>query len=96
MRQQPGWTPAVTVGCTEPAIAALNTVTLQVDKGVKEKLQFFIDAGAQKYTSIRKGSVYDPKTVVNVRDISCCTERTFSETEMVLNTEHYETTHTFI
>jgi hypothetical protein len=35
------WTAAVMVGCTEPATAALNTVTLRVDKGVKEKLKFF-------------------------------------------------------
>jgi len=88
------------VGCAEPATAALNTVTLQVDKGVKENLQFLIDAGAQlsswKYDSIRHGSVYNPRTVVNVRDIPCCTQRTFSETEMGLSTEHYETTHTFI
>jgi hypothetical protein len=45
------------VDCTEPATAALNTVTLQVDKGVKEKLQFLIDLGAQMsscmYASIR-------------------------------------------
>jgi hypothetical protein len=35
------------MGCTEPATAALNTVTLQVDMGVKENLKFFIDTGAQ-------------------------------------------------
>jgi hypothetical protein len=33
----PRWAPAVMVGCTELATAALNTVTLQADKGVKEK-----------------------------------------------------------
>jgi hypothetical protein len=27
------------VGCTEPATAALNAVTLKADKGVKEKLK---------------------------------------------------------
>ena len=87
------------VGCTEPATAALNTVTLQVDKGVKEKLQFLIDTGAQlslcKHTSIKEGSVYDPKRVVNVRGISCCTERTLGETEMGLSTENHETKHIF-
>ena len=76
------------VGSTEPATAALNTVTLQIDKGVKEKLKFFIDTGAQlslcKHTSIKEGSVYDPKRVVNVRGISSCTERTLGETEMGL------------
>ena len=88
------------VGCTEPATPALNTVTVQVDKGVKEKLQFLIDARAQlsscKYAIVREGFVYDPGTVVNVRGIPCCTVRTFSETEMGLSTERYETTHTFI
>lgn len=87
------------VGCTEPATAALNTVTLQVDKGVKEKLKFLIDTGAQlsfcKYASVKEGSVYDPKRVVNVRGISSCTERTLGETEMGLSTENYETTHIF-
>ena len=53
--------PAVMVGCTErTATAELNTVTLQVDKGVKEKLKFLIDTGAQfslcKYASIKEGS----------------------------------------
>jgi hypothetical protein len=65
--------------------AALNTVTLQVDNGVKEKLKFFIHTGAQlrlcKYTSIKEGSVYDPKRVVNVRGISslpfCMRERSY-------------------
>ena len=86
------------VGCTEPATAALNTVTLQVDKGVK-KLKFFIDTGAQlslcKHTSIKEGSVYDPKRVVNVRGISSCTERTLGETEMGLSTENHKTKHIF-
>ena len=35
------------VGCTEAATAALNTVTLKVGKGAKEKLKFLIDTGAQ-------------------------------------------------
>lgn len=87
------------VGCTELATAALNTVTLQVDKGVREKLRFLIDTGAElslcKYASIREGSVYDPTRVVNVRGISSCTERTLGEFEMVLSTENYETAHTF-
>ena len=46
-RPQPRWDPAVMVGCTEPATAALNTVTLQVDKGAKEKLKFLVDTGVQ-------------------------------------------------
>jgi hypothetical protein len=33
------------MGCTEPAPTALNTVALQVDKGVKEKLKFLFDTG---------------------------------------------------
>jgi len=53
------------VGCTEAATAALNTVTLQVHKGAKEKFKFLIDTGAQlslcKYISIKEGSVYDPE-----------------------------------
>jgi hypothetical protein len=88
------------VGCTKPTTAALNTVTLQVDKGLKEKLQFLIEAGAQlsscKYASIREGSVYDPRTVVNIRGIPCCTGRVCGETEMGLSSKYYETTHTFI
>ena len=75
-RQQPRWTASVMVGFTEPATAALNTVTLQVDKGVKEKKQFLIHTGSQlsscKYAIIKEGSVYDPRTVVNVRCIPCC------------------------
>jgi len=35
------------VDCTEPATAALNTVMLQVGKGMQEKLKFLIDTGAQ-------------------------------------------------
>jgi hypothetical protein len=66
---------------------------------VKEKLRFLIDTGAQlslcKYASIKEGSVYDPRRVVSVRGISSCTENTLGEIEMVLSTEHYETTHTF-
>ena len=69
------------VGCTEPGTAVLNTVTIKVDKGVKEKLKFLIDTGAQlslcKYSSIKEGSVYDPRKVVNVRGISSCTEDTW-------------------
>jgi hypothetical protein len=46
------------VGKTEPATEALNTVTLQVAKGVNEKLKLLIDAGAQlslcKYASIKE------------------------------------------
>jgi hypothetical protein len=72
---------------------------LQVDKGVKENLKFLVDMGAQlnlcKYTSIKEGSVYDPKRVVNVRGISCRTERTLGEIEMGLSTENYKTTHIF-
>jgi len=33
------------VGCTEPATTAMNTIALQVDKGVKEKLKFLFDMG---------------------------------------------------
>jgi hypothetical protein len=87
------------VGCTEPATAALDTVTFQVDKGVKEKLKFLIDTGAQlslcKYASIKEGSVYDPKRVVNVRGISSWTERTLGEIAMGLSTEKYETRNIF-
>jgi hypothetical protein len=87
------------VGCTEPATAALNTVKLKADKGVKEKLKFLVDTGAQlslcKYASTKEGSVFDPKIVVNVRGISRCTERTLGEIEMGLSTENYETTHSF-
>jgi hypothetical protein len=87
------------VGCTETATATLNTVTLQVDRGVKEKLKIFIDTGAQlslcKHTSIKEGSMYDPKRVVNVRGISSRTERTLGETEMGLSTENRETKHIF-
>jgi hypothetical protein len=71
------------VGCTETATAVLNTVTLQLDKGVREKLKFLVDTGAQlslcKHTSIKEGSMYDPRRVVNVRGISSCTERTLGE-----------------
>jgi hypothetical protein len=35
------------VGCTEPATAALNKIMLQVGKGMREKLKFLIDTGAQ-------------------------------------------------
>jgi len=96
---QPRGTPAVMVGCTERTAAAEYTVMLRVDKGIKEKLKFLIDTGAQlslcKYASIKEGSVYDPKRVVNVRGISSCTERTLSEIEMSLSTDNYETTHIF-
>ena len=81
------------LGCTEPVTAALNTVTLQVNKVVKEKLKYLIDAGGQlslcKHASIKEGSVYDPKRVVNVRGISSCIERTLGENEMGLSTENY-------
>jgi hypothetical protein len=84
------------MGFTEPATAALNTVTLQVDKGGKEKLKFLVDTGAQlslcKYASIKEGFVYDPRRVVNGRGISS-TERTLGEIEMSLSIENYETTH---
>jgi hypothetical protein len=87
------------VGCTELATAALNTVTLQVDKGVKEKLRFLIDTGAQlslcKYASIKEGPLYDPRRVINVKGISSYTESTLGEIEMVLSTENYEPAHTF-
>jgi len=87
------------VGCTEPGTAALNTVTIKVDKGVKEKLKLLIDTGAQlslcKYSSIKEGSVYDPRKVANVRGISSGAERTLCETEIGLNTEDHETTHIF-
>ena len=39
--------------------------------------------------------MYDPKRVVNVRGISCCTERTLGEIEMGLSTENRETKHIF-
>ena len=45
-REQPRWAPAVMVGCTEAATAALNTFTLHVDKGAKDNLKFLIDTGA--------------------------------------------------
>jgi len=87
------------VGCTDRPTAALNTVTLQVDRGVKEKLKFLIDTGAQlslcKRTSIKEGSMYDPKRVVNVRGISSCTERTLGEIEIGLSTGNHETKHVF-
>ena len=87
------------MGCTEPASAALNKVTLKIDKGVKEKLKFLIDTGAQsslcKYSSIKEGYVYDPRKVVNVRGISSGTDRTLGETEMRLSTENHEMTHFF-
>ena len=57
---QPRGTPAVMVGCTERTAAAEYTVMLRVDKGIKEKLKFLIDTGAQlslcKYASIKEGS----------------------------------------
>jgi len=88
------------VGCTEAATAALNTVTLQVDKGAKEKLKFLIDTGAQlslcKYDDVKEGYVYDPQRIVNVRVISSGTERTIGEIEMKLSTENHKTTHVFI
>jgi len=66
---------------------------------VKEKLKFFIDMGAQlslcKYSSIKEGSVYDPRKVVNVRGISSGTERTLGEIEIGLSTEDHEMTHIF-
>jgi hypothetical protein len=66
---------------------------------VKDKLKFLIDTGAQlsfcKFASIKEGSVYDPKRLVNVTAISSCTERTLGEAEMGLSTENYKTTHIF-
>ena len=47
------------------------------------------------YTSIIEGSVYDPRTVLNIISISSYTERTLVETEMGLITENYETKHNF-
>jgi hypothetical protein len=98
-RLKPRRTPAVMVGCTEPATAVLNTVMLRVGKGVKEKLKFLIDTGSQlslcKYASIKEGSVYDSKRVVSVRGISSCTEKTLGGIEMGLSTENYERTHIF-
>ena len=87
------------VGCTEAATAALNTFTLHVDKGAKDKLKFLIDTGAQlslcKCDSIKERSVYDPQRIVNVRGISSGTERTIGETEMKLSAENHKTTHVF-
>jgi len=87
------------VGCTEQETATLNMVTIKVDKGVKEKLKFLIDTGAQlslcKYSSIKEGSVYNPRKVVNVTVISSGTERTLGETEIGLSTEDHETAHIF-
>jgi len=40
------------VGCTETATAALNTVTLQVDKGAKEKLKLLIDTSPVEFMQI--------------------------------------------
>jgi hypothetical protein len=37
---QPRAAPAVVVGCTEPATAALDTVTLKVDEGGKRHYNF--------------------------------------------------------
>ena len=58
-----------------------------------------IDTGAQlslcKYASVKEGSVYDPKRIVNVRGISSCTDRTLGEIEKSLSTEDHETTHIF-
>lgn len=48
-----------------------------------------------KYASIKEGSVYDPKKVVNVRGISSGAERTVGEIKMGLSTEDYETKHSF-
>jgi hypothetical protein len=74
------------VGCTEQATVALNTVTLRADKGVRAKLTFLVDTGAQlslcKYSSIKEGSVYDSKKIVNVRGISSSAERTLGEIKM--------------
>jgi hypothetical protein len=87
------------VGCTELTTDALDTVTLKVDQGVKERLKFLVDTEAQlslcKYASIREGSVYNPKKVENLRGISSCTDRTLGEINMGLSTENYETTHNF-
>jgi hypothetical protein len=83
------------VGCTEPATAALDTVTLKVEGGWAT-LKFLVDTDAQvslcKYGSIQGGSVYDPRRVINVRGISSGTERTLGEIEMSLRTGYYETT----
>ena len=96
---QPRVAPTVRIGCTEPATIALNTVTLQADKAAKGKLKFLVDTGAQvslcKYESIKEGSVYDPGKVVDVRGISCSTERTLGEIALRLSTENHETTHNF-
>jgi hypothetical protein len=82
------------VGCTEPATAALDTVTLTVDEGGRETLKFLVDTGAQvsscKNGSIQEGSVYHPKRVIKVRGISSGTERTLGETEISLRTGKYE------
>ena len=87
------------MGCTEPGTAELNTVTIKIDKGVKEKFKFSIDTGAQlslcKYSSIKEGSAYDPKKAVNMRGISSGTKRTLGEIEIWLSTEDHETTHNF-
>jgi hypothetical protein len=84
------------VGCTEPATAAFDTVTLKVDEGGRETLKFLVDTGAQvslcKYGSIQEGSVYDPKKVIYVRGISSGTEKTLGEIEMKLRRGNYETT----
>ena len=40
------------VGCTEAATAALNTVTLKVDKGAKEKLKLLIDTSPVEFMQI--------------------------------------------
>jgi len=84
------------VGCTEPGNAILNKFMIKVDKGVKEKLKFFVDIRAQlilcKYSSIKEGSVYYPRKVLNVRGILSCR---LGEIEIGLSTEDHQTTHIF-
>jgi hypothetical protein len=60
------------VGCTEPATAALNNFTLQVDKRVKENYNFcWLWEPYRILVNMLalERDLYDPRAVVNVRDM---------------------------
>jgi hypothetical protein len=89
----------VMLGCTRAADSPLDTVTLSVDVGERNKLRFLIDSGADlclcKHGGLEEGTVYNSAISVNVKGISNAIEMTLGEVMLKLSTETHETDHKF-
>jgi hypothetical protein len=91
--------PSSNVRPTRAAGSPLDTVTLSVDVGERNKLRFLIDSGADlclcKHGSLKEGTVYNSARSVNVKGISNAIEKTLGEVMLKLSTETHETDHKF-